>query len=79
MSAPTRNPLHEEGPIARAIENETAKLPSDLFLWAAIASMGASLYYQGKGDKKALFIGQWAAPILLLGVHNKLVKLDREA
>jgi len=29
----------EEGPLARAIENQTAKLPSDIFLWAALASI----------------------------------------
>jgi hypothetical protein len=33
------NPQHSEGPVATAIEEQTAKLPSDLFLWAAIGSM----------------------------------------
>jgi hypothetical protein len=28
-----------------------------------------------KKDHSALFIGQWAAPFLLLGIYNKLVKL----
>ena len=35
---------HSEGMVARAIEQQTARLPSDLFLWAAggsIASPGA--------------------------------------
>lgn len=31
-----------EGPIARAIEKRTAKLPSDLYLWAAGAAVIAS-------------------------------------
>ena len=35
-----------EGPVARAIEQQTAKLPSDLFLWAALGSIGASLLLQ---------------------------------
>ena len=26
------NPQHQEGPVAKTIEDETAKLPSDLFL-----------------------------------------------
>lgn len=30
---------HQEGPIARTIEQQTAKLPSDLFLWAAVGSI----------------------------------------
>lgn len=34
---------HQEDESAKAIENQTAKLPSDLFLGAAIAAMGISL------------------------------------
>ena len=37
---------HTEGHVARAIEEQTAKLPSDLFLWAAIGSMAASATLQ---------------------------------
>ncbi|HEV2830461.1 MAG TPA: hypothetical protein VGW31_00655 [Hanamia sp.] len=66
---------HEEGPVAEKIEEQTAKLPSDLFLWSSLAVMGVSLALQIAGQKhKSLFIGQWAAPFLLLGVYNKLVK-----
>ncbi|MDN3551245.1 hypothetical protein [Mucilaginibacter aquaedulcis] len=66
-----------EGKVATAIEEQTAKLPSDLFLWAALGSMAASLTLKIMSKKHtALFIGQWAAPFLLLGVYNKLVKLD---
>lgn len=66
---------HTEGPVAEAIEQQTAKLPSDLFLWAAIGAMSVSLTMQCFGKKHAgLFIGQWAAPFLLLGIYNKLVK-----
>jgi hypothetical protein len=27
-------------------------------------------------DKTALFVGQWAAPFLLFGVYNKIVKTE---
>ena len=68
---------HSEGPVASAIEEQTAKLPSDLFLWAALGAIGASLTLKFMGQKHtALFVGQWAAPILLFGVYNKLVKLE---
>ena len=71
------NVEHKEGPVAKAIESQTAKLPSDLFLWAAVGSMGASLALKIAGqDHKSLFVGQWAAPFLLLGLYNKLVKLE---
>ncbi len=71
------NPQHQEGPVAEAIEEQTAKLPSDLFLWAAMGSMAISLGFKIAGkDDKALFVGQWAAPFLLLGLYNKHVKLE---
>ena len=69
------NPQHREGPVATAIEEQTAKIPSDIFLWTAIAAMGTSLTLKLMGHRNtSLFVGQWAAPILLLGVYNKLVK-----
>ena len=71
------NSEHKEGKVAKTIEEQTAKLPSDLFLWAALGSMAVSLAFQASGKKhSSLFIGQWAAPFLLLGLYNKLVKLE---
>lgn len=67
---------HSEGTVARMIEDQTAKLPSDTFLWAAIASMGVSAFLHLTDRKpESQFVGQWAAPFLLLGVYNKLVKI----
>lgn len=67
---------HTEGTVARTIEQQTAKLPSDTFLWAALGSIGASLAFLIAGDqKKANFIGQWAPTLLILGLYNKMVKL----
>ena len=67
---------HREGPVARTIEQQTAKLPSDTFLWAAIGSIAGSLVMMVMGEeKKANFIGQWAPTLLILGMYNKLVKL----
>ena len=68
---------HSEGVVARTIEQQTAKLPSDMFLWAAVGSMGASAIFQLMGKKHAsLFIGDWVAPLLLFGVYNKIVKVQ---
>jgi hypothetical protein len=67
---------HTEGVVAKTIEQQTAKLPSDIFLWAAGGSIAASLVLQLAGAKReSLFIGQWVAPFLLLGVYNKIVKV----
>ena len=69
------NPEHSEGKVATAIEEQTAKVPSDAFLWAALGSMAVSATLKAmKHNHTALFIGQWAAPFLLLGIYNKLVK-----
>lgn len=66
---------HREGFLAKSIEEQTAKLPSDTFLWLALGSIAASLTLKMTGqDKNALFVGQWAPTFLLLGVYNKLVK-----
>jgi len=71
------NPEHKEGPLAKTIENQTAKLPSDVFLWAAIGAMGVSFALKClKQNHTALFVGQWAAPFLLFGIYNKIVKVQ---
>ncbi len=58
------------------IEEQTAKLPSDLFLWAALGSIGCSLMLQVSGKSQdAMFVGQWAPTFLLFGLYNKLVKV----
>lgn len=67
---------HSEGVVARTIEEQTAKLPSDTFLWLALSAMAASFVLHLSGRKaESLFVGQWPAPFLLFGVYNKLVKV----
>lgn len=69
-------PEHAEGGLALSIEEQTAKLPSDLFLWAAGASIVGSLALKVSGrDHQSLFVGQWAPTFLLLGLYNKIVKV----
>jgi hypothetical protein len=65
----------QEDQITASIEKFTAQVPSSVYLAAALASMGISLAFKAKRDThSALFIGQWAAPFLILGLYNKLVK-----
>ena len=67
---------HSEGPVARQIEDQTARLPSDAFLWAALGTMAVAATVQFLERKQwSLFLGQWAAPLLLFGLYNKLVKV----
>lgn len=80
----------KEGPIARKIENVTARIPSDVFLWVAGAAMIGSLAFQilGPRPKRGLFgghvegraplagfVGQWVPTLLLFGLYNKVVKV----
>ena len=66
----------QEGPIARSIERQTSRIPSDVFLWGALASMGVSLVLGlTRRGKAATFVGQWVPTVLLLGVYNKIVKV----
>jgi hypothetical protein len=64
-----------EGRIAKTIEEQTSKLPSDVFLWVSIGAMATGLVLQiARKKHMSLFIGQWVAPFLLFGIYNKLVK-----
>jgi len=71
----TKPHTHTEGKFARAIEEQTAKLPSDTFLWAAGGAIIGSLALKCTGhNDKSLFVGQWVPTLLILGIYNKLVK-----
>ena len=65
----------QEDQITAAIETYTSQVPSSVYLGLALSSMAVSVGFQIAGKKDAsLFIGQWAAPFLILGLYNKLVK-----
>jgi len=69
-------PEYTEGMVARPIEQQTAKLPSDVLPWAAGAAIVGSLLLQFSGRQhESLFVGQWAPTFLILGLYNKLVKV----
>jgi hypothetical protein len=75
LSLARKQPAHAEGRIAKAIENQTARLPSDTFLWAAGASIIGSLALKLSGrTNDANFVGEWAPTLLILGLYNKMVK-----
>ena len=66
----------EEGTVATAIESQTAKIPSDVFLWVAGGAIAGSLVLKALGQKEtANFVGMWVPTVLILGVYNKMVKL----
>jgi hypothetical protein len=74
--APLLRPEHTEGVLARVIEQQAAKIPSHWFWLGATRSMGVSLMLELTGrQRESRFIGQWAEPLLILGMYNRFVKI----
>ena len=67
-----------EGEMTKRIEQQTAKIPSIGFLGLAVGSMVASaaLAFVAQRKELANFVGLWAPSLLLVGIYNKLVKLE---
>jgi hypothetical protein len=68
---------HPEGTITKAIEYYTSQVPSGTYLGLAAGSIGlaALLHLTGK-KQSAQFVGHWVPTILILGLYNKLVKVQ---
>jgi hypothetical protein len=68
---------HAEGTITKTIEHYTSMVPSGTYLTLAIGSIGlaAAMKIMGR-DKDAQFIGHWVPTILILGLYNKIVKVQ---
>ncbi|HEY2472842.1 MAG TPA: hypothetical protein VGI45_33970 [Terracidiphilus sp.] len=65
----------EEDQFTAAIEKSTSKIPTSAYLVLALGAMAVSAGLQAWNKKhESMFVGQWAAPFLLLGIYNKLVK-----
>jgi len=65
----------QEDQVTAAIEKTTSKVPTTTFLALALGAMAVSATLQALNKKhESMFVGQWAAPFLLLGIYNKLVK-----
>ncbi len=64
-----------EGMFTKSIERRTSQVPSTTYLGLAIGSMALSATLKlMRRDELALFVGQWAAPFLIMGIYNKMVK-----
>lgn len=73
--APVLRSDHAEGPITRLIEQQTAKLPSAVFLVGALGAMTASAVFELRGRHRlSTFVGMWAPTLMIAGIYNKLIK-----
>jgi len=72
-----KKPDLSEDAFTKNIERYTAAVPSTAYLGVAVAAIGLSLaaHVIGKG-KWGNFIAQWVPTWLLLGLYNKLVKIE---
>jgi hypothetical protein len=67
----------QEGKITKMLEKQTAKIPSGFYLALGVGSIALSLISQLAGKKKAAnFIGLWVPTLLVVGLYNKIVKLE---
>lgn len=67
----------QEGSMTKAIESQTEKIPSGLFLVGGISAAAGSLILKSCGmHKTANFVAQWTPTVLILGLYNKLVKVE---
>jgi hypothetical protein len=83
MNAAANNqvsPNIQEDKITRAIENQTAKIPSVGYLTLAMGAMGVSAVLSLFFNKRPLanFFGLWVPSILIMGLYNKVVKIESE-
>jgi hypothetical protein len=77
MVTAIKNHNHREGKVAKKIESETAKAPSDWFLWTALGAIGVAVTLNIIGKQHVgLLVGQLASPLLIMGLYNKLVKVQ---
>jgi len=73
----TGRPQTTEDGFTKSIEEYTAAVPSSAYLGVALGAMALSLAFQVAGRGKwGNFIAQWVPTWLIIGMYNKLVKLE---
>lgn len=79
MAFASQQPVKEDE-LTRSVENQTAKIPSIGYLGLAVGSMAVSAVFAFVLKKRDLanFIGLWAPSILIMGLYNKVVKIEHE-
>ena len=71
------SPRLTEDQFTKTIESYTAAVPSSAYLGVAIGAMALSLMCQVTGQGKwGNFIAHWVPTWLIIGLYNKLVKLE---
>jgi len=70
-------PDPREDIVTKGIEQYTASVPSTMYLAVAVGAMGLSLALQLAGRGKwGNFVAQWVPTWLIIGLYNKIVKVQ---
>lgn len=74
----TKAPVAKEGKITKEIESVTAKIPSGSYLSLALGSMALSAALAAFSKRKTManFVGLWVPTLMLVGIYNKIVKVE---
>ena len=66
-----------EDQFTKTVEEYTSAVPSSAYLGVAVGAMALSLFFQVTGQGKwGNFIAQWVPTWLIIGLYNKLVKIE---
>ena len=66
----------KERKVTKVLGEQTAKIPSDIYLWAAVGTLALSLgMLFGRRKHLSIFFGQWAPSLLVIGLY-KLAKVE---
>jgi len=71
------SPKPTEDEFTKTVEEYAASIPSSAYLGVAVAAMGVSFLCQVAGRGKwGNFIAQWVPTWLIIGLYNKVVKVQ---
>jgi hypothetical protein len=71
----TSNTIKQVDKIVRDFEAQQTKRPTNMFLWTSVGALSVALILKLSRKKNmSAFISQWATPLLLYFICNKLVK-----
>ncbi|HET7394130.1 MAG TPA: hypothetical protein VFK25_10080 [Candidatus Binatia bacterium] len=77
ISGAVGSPRPTEDEFTKSVEEYTAAIPSSAYLGVAVGAMGLSLLCQMTGRGKwGNFIAQWVPTWLIIGLYNKIVKVE---
>ena len=72
------NKIPQEGMLTKRVEDVTAQVPSIGYLAMAAGSLVLSAGIAAFTQRRSLanFVGLWVPSFMLIGIYNKLVKLE---